>query len=75
LLYSTCPVTQSPASDIRKRTHDPNARAAMIYQHATEEADQAIADALDNRIENSRKTADDGTDDDYGTAGALAKVG
>jgi hypothetical protein len=47
----------------------------MIYQHATEEADQAIADALDNRIDNSRKTADDGTDDDYGTARALAKVG
>ena len=55
--------------------HD-SARAAMIYQHATEEADQAIADVLDKRIKDSRKTADDGPDDDDdGTAGTLAKAG
>ena len=47
----------------------------MICQHATEEADQAIADALDESIKDSRKTADDGPDDDDdGTAGALAKA-
>ena len=55
--------------------HD-SARAAMIYQHATEEADQAIAEALDKRIEDARKTADDGPDDDEdGTAGTLAEAG
>jgi hypothetical protein len=43
----------------------------MIYQHATEEADQAIAEALDKRIEEFRKT----TDDDDGTARTLAKAG
>jgi hypothetical protein len=39
-------------------------------------ADQAIADALDKRIEDSRKTADDGPDDDEdGAAGSLAEAG
>jgi hypothetical protein len=48
----------------------------MIYQHATEEADQAIAEALDKRIEDARKTADDDPDDDEdGTAGTLAETG
>jgi hypothetical protein len=55
--------------------HD-SARAAMIYQHATEAADQAIADALDQRIRDSRKPADESPDDDDdGTAGSLAKAG
>jgi hypothetical protein len=33
LLYSTCPVTQSPASDITKRTHDPNP-AQLLGQYS-----------------------------------------
>jgi len=54
--------------------HD-SARAAMIYQHATEAADQAIADALDQRIRDARKAAEGNPDDDDdGTAGNLAKV-
>jgi hypothetical protein len=45
-------------------------------QHATAEADQAIADALDKRIERSKKTADDGSDDDDdGSAGLLGRTG
>lgn len=63
-------------ADLKARMGHDSARAAMIYQHATEEADQAIADALDKRIEGSRKTADDGPDDDDdGTAGTLARTG
>jgi integrase len=63
-------------ADLKARMGHDSARAAMIYQHATEEADQAIADALDKRIEGSRKTADDAPDDDdEGTAGAPARTG
>jgi hypothetical protein len=55
--------------------HD-SARAAMIYQHATAEADRMIADALDKRIESSEKAANRGPDDDDdGTAGPLAETG
>jgi integrase len=62
-------------ADLKARMGHDSARAAMIYQHATEEADQAIADALDKRIEGSRKMADDAPDDDDSTAGALARTG
>lgn len=55
--------------------HD-SARAAMIYQHATAEADQVIANALDKRIEDSQKPTSTGSDDDEdGTAGELARTG
>ncbi len=48
--------TSSPGAslaDLKARIGHDSARAAMIYQHATEEADQAIADALDKRIKGS----------------------
>jgi integrase len=62
--------------DLKARMGHDSARAAMIYQHATEAADQAIADALDQRIRDSRKPADESPDDDDdGTAGSLAKAG
>ena len=49
----------------------------MIYQHATAEADQVIADALDKRIpdatKQASKPAEDGLrENDDGTAGGLA---
>ena len=48
----------------------------MIYQHATAEADQVIADALDKRIEGAKKPAEQGRDDDDdGTAGVVARRG
>ena len=51
-------------------------RAAMIYPHATAEADQVIADALDKRIEGAKKPAEQGRDDhDDGTAGVVARRG
>jgi integrase len=61
--------------DLKARMGHDSARAAMIYQHATAEADRTIADALDKRIEDSGKAANRGPDDDDGTAGALAKTG
>jgi hypothetical protein len=45
--------------------HDSD-RAALIYQHATRDADRKIADALDARIKAERPA-----DDDDGTASAL----
>jgi integrase len=63
-------------ADLKARMGHDSARAAMIYQHATQEADQAIADALDKRIERSREIDDDGPDDDDdGIAGVLARTG
>jgi hypothetical protein len=48
--------------------HDSD-RAALIYQHATRDADRKIADALDARVE-----ADRPDEDEDGAAGALAPV-
>ena len=42
-------------ADLKARMGHDSARAAMIYQHATAEADQAIADALDKRIERAQE--------------------
>lgn len=63
-------------ADLKARMGHDSARAAMIYQHATAEADQAIADALDKRIERGTKPAEDGQgEDDDGTAGVPAPAG
>jgi len=67
-------------ADLKARMGHDSARAAMIYQHATAEADQAIAEALDKRIAGATKPAskpaEDGQDeDDDGTAGVLAPTG
>ncbi|MGH3407163.1 MAG: tyrosine-type recombinase/integrase [Streptosporangiaceae bacterium] len=63
--------------DLKARMGHDSARAAMIYQHATAEADQVIAEALDKRIEDATKPADDDgqDDDDDGTDGVLARTG
>jgi hypothetical protein len=58
--------------------HD-DVRAALIYQHASNEADQAIADRLSARIEqhrghdNTQSSTSEGDDD--GAAGVLAPAG
>jgi hypothetical protein len=51
--------------------HD-NERAAMIYQHEAQGADQAITKAIDAHIEAQHR--EDG-DDDGGTAGGLVPAG
>jgi integrase len=60
---------QSGASlaDLKARMGHDSDRAALIYQHATRDADRKIADALDARIKAERP--DDDRDD--GEAGAL----
>jgi integrase len=56
---------QSGASlaDLKARMGHDSDRAALIYQHATRDADRKIADALDRRIKAERPDDDDGTAD------------
>jgi hypothetical protein len=42
---------------LRAGTQDIDTDAGMIYQHATAEADQAIAEAVSARVVSDRKTA------------------
>jgi integrase len=51
--------------------HD-NARAALIYQHATNKADQVIAQGLDTMLKAQRD--EPGDDDDDGPTGVLVPV-
>ncbi|TXK34878.1 site-specific integrase [Nonomuraea sp. C10] len=48
---------QSRASlaDLKARTGHDSDRAALIYQHATRDADQRITDALDARVRRERE--------------------
>jgi integrase len=57
--------------DLMARMGHDSERAAMIYQHEAQGADQAITKAIDAHIEAQH---DDGDDDD-GTAGALVPAG
>lgn len=58
--------------DLMARMGHDSERAAMIYQHEAQGADQAITKAIDAHIEAQHR--DDGDDDD-GTAGALVPAG
>ena len=66
--------------ELMRRMGHKSVRAAMIYHHATDERDQAIAKALNELIEAERLAEGDagGTDsddDDDGAAGALTPTG
>jgi integrase len=53
--------TGATLKEIMARLGHSSTRAAMIYQHATDERDQRIADALDLMIEAAREQAAHGT--------------
>ncbi|MFI0371008.1 tyrosine recombinase XerC [Actinomadura sp. 1N219] len=55
--------------DLMERMGHDSVRAAMIYQHRTAGGNRAIAQAMDNKINNANP------DDDDGAAGTLALVG
>ena len=61
--------------DLMARMGHDSVRAAIIYQHATTEADVRIAAALDAELA-SEPAGDDssGDDDDDGTAGVLVSM-
>jgi integrase len=61
-------------ADLKARMGHDSVRAAMIYQHATSEADQLIAAMLNTKAAaHLAKTGDDPDDD--GAAGVLAETG
>jgi integrase len=59
--------------DLMARMGHDSVRAAMIYQHTTAQANRAIADSMNRKIQKSRKSGPD--DDDDGPTGALALTG
>ena len=66
--------TGATTRELMKRLGHSSARAALIYQHARDERDQAIADGLDDLIKQARQAArkaqhDQGDDDDLGSLG------
>lgn len=61
--------------DLMRRMGHDSVRAALIYQHATSEADKAIAASLDAQIEAAAVADGDGDGDEDGAAGVLAPVG
>jgi integrase len=76
--------TKTSLRDLMARMGHDSPRAALIYQHATSEADQAIARAVNEAVQRERKRARNPRraapkrrpdDPDDGAAGVLAKVG
>jgi integrase len=53
--------TGATARDLMRRMGHDNERAALIYQHATNRADQAIAQGLDALLKAQRESDDEGT--------------
>ena len=62
--------TGATLKEIMSRIGHSSTRAAMIYQHATDERDQRIAEALNAMIETARKEGDQGDDTDTEGTGA-----
>jgi len=58
--------------DLMARMGHDSERAAMIYQHEAQGADQAITKAIDAQVEHGRARDDDGDD---GTTGVLVPAG
>lgn len=68
--------TYVSTKDLMARMGQDSPRAALIYQHASRQADQTIADKLSALIEDANSTKDHPDDDDEnGPAGALVPVG
>jgi integrase len=69
--------TGASLKDLMARMGHDSVRAAIIYQHATSEADRAIADALSAHVEEARRATDDTDQDgrDEVSAGAATPSG
>ena len=65
---NTLAAPASSTKELMRRMGHASTRAAMMYQHATDDRDRVIADALGDAIDRAR--GDPGDDDD-GAAGAL----
>jgi hypothetical protein len=62
--------------ELMQRMGHSTMRAALIYQHATDERAREIADRLNEVVERETKARDRGTpDDEDGAAGVLVPAG
>jgi integrase len=61
--------------DLMARMGHDSERAALIYQHEVRGADRAITDAIDTHVQAEQADAERGSNDDDGSADALAPVG
>jgi hypothetical protein len=57
-----------------RRMGHASTRAAMIYQHASDDRDRVIADTIGAAIDQWQDDQGDDDDDDDGTAGVLVPV-
>jgi integrase len=65
-------VSGASTRELMQRMGHSTMRAALIYQHATDERAREIADRLNEVVERETKAGDAGTpDDEDGVAGAL----
>jgi integrase len=68
--------TKASTKDLMARMGHDSARAALIYQHATSEADQEIAAALSGLVDGERRRKASGRpDEEEGAAGVLVPTG
>jgi integrase len=71
-------LTGASTRDLMTRMGHDSPRAAMLYQHATAQADRAIAASLSAAVEAMREpkssAANDQDGDDDGTSGVLARI-
>jgi integrase len=67
--------TGASTRDLMARMGHDDMRAALIYQRATSEADQRIADRLSALVEGREIDTDDQEDDEDGPAGSRVPVG
>lgn len=65
--------TGATTKDLMRRMGHDNERAALIYQHATNRADQAIAEGLDALLKAQRNSTDDDGATGAGARGLIAR--
>ena len=68
--------TRVSTRDLMARMGHDSMQAALMYQHATNDADRAVAEGLAAKMDGEQNTDDDELgDDDDGSAGALLPTG
>jgi len=68
-------VSGASTRELMQRMGHSTMRAALIYQHATDERAREIADRLNDVVQREGKAGDKGTrDDEDGAAGVLVPV-
>jgi integrase len=71
---NTMAAPSSSTRELMRRMGHASTRAAMIYQHASDDRDRVIADTIGAAIDQWQDDQGDDDDDDDGTAGVLVPV-